>query len=254
MPARVTIGDVAGACRVSVATVSKVINDRYGVADDDLRRVKAVIDELGYESSLVARSLRSQAHERDRRARRRHRAVQRRAAQGRRRGRSRARATSSIVYSGSGHGNPTRPAGSAATSRRLSGTLADGIILVTPTVVDRRPARRSSPSTTTSGSSEPAHRPFRQPRSARSPPPSTSSASAIGASASSPADPTSSRRGCGSRVPRRLEQAGIAFDPTLVRVGGYELETAREPARRAAGARRCADGDLRGQRPDRRSR
>src|SRR5437660_312858 len=58
-PARVTIGDVAAQAGVSIATVSKVINRRYGVAAETLARVQAVIDELGYESSLVAQSLRS---------------------------------------------------------------------------------------------------------------------------------------------------------------------------------------------------
>jgi LacI family transcriptional regulator len=56
---RVTIGDVAERAGVSIATVSKVINDRWGVAQGTSARVRAVIDELGYESSLVARSLRS---------------------------------------------------------------------------------------------------------------------------------------------------------------------------------------------------
>ena len=56
---RVTIGDVAAEAGVSIATVSKVINGRYGVAAATLAKVQAVIDELGYESSLVARSLRS---------------------------------------------------------------------------------------------------------------------------------------------------------------------------------------------------
>jgi LacI family transcriptional regulator len=56
---QVTIGDVAAAAGVSVATVSKVINDRYGVAETTSARVRAVIDELGYTSSLVAQSLRS---------------------------------------------------------------------------------------------------------------------------------------------------------------------------------------------------
>jgi len=56
---RVTIGDVAAEAGVSVATVSKVINGRYGVAPATLAKVQAVIDDLGYESSLVARSLRS---------------------------------------------------------------------------------------------------------------------------------------------------------------------------------------------------
>ena len=55
---RVTIGDVAAAAGVSVATVSKVINDRYGVAAATASRVK-VVSENGYESSLIARSLRS---------------------------------------------------------------------------------------------------------------------------------------------------------------------------------------------------
>ena len=56
---RVTIREVAEAAGVSVATVSKVLNDRYGVAGPTSERVRAVIEELGYESSLVARSLRN---------------------------------------------------------------------------------------------------------------------------------------------------------------------------------------------------
>lgn len=56
---RVTIGDVAAQAGVSVATVSKVINDRYGVAEDTSARVRAVIDQLGYHASLVGQSLRS---------------------------------------------------------------------------------------------------------------------------------------------------------------------------------------------------
>jgi len=57
-PGRTTISDVAQAAGVSVATVSKVINGRYGVAPATNERVLAVIEELGYESSLVASSLR----------------------------------------------------------------------------------------------------------------------------------------------------------------------------------------------------
>ena len=56
--ARATIVDVAREAGVSVATVSKVINGRYGVAEATSERVLAVIDDLGYESSLVASSLR----------------------------------------------------------------------------------------------------------------------------------------------------------------------------------------------------
>ncbi len=56
---RVTIRDVAARAGVSVATVSKVINERYGVSAATLAHVRAVIDELGYEASLVAQSLRN---------------------------------------------------------------------------------------------------------------------------------------------------------------------------------------------------
>ena len=56
---RATIGDVAERAGVSIATVSRVVNGRYGVAAATFDRVKLVIDELGYETSLVARSLRS---------------------------------------------------------------------------------------------------------------------------------------------------------------------------------------------------
>ncbi|PZE83291.1 LacI family transcriptional regulator [Curtobacterium sp. MCBD17_032] len=57
-PGRTTISDVARAAGVSVPTVSKVINGRDGVAAATSQRVLAVIESLGYESSLVARSLR----------------------------------------------------------------------------------------------------------------------------------------------------------------------------------------------------
>jgi LacI family transcriptional regulator len=56
---QVTIADVAAEAGVSVATVSKVINDRYGVAEQTSANVRAVIERLGYTSSLVAQSMRS---------------------------------------------------------------------------------------------------------------------------------------------------------------------------------------------------
>jgi LacI family transcriptional regulator, galactose operon repressor len=56
---RVTIRDVAARAGVSVATVSKVLNGRWGVAAATSARVQEVIDELGYEASLVAQSLRN---------------------------------------------------------------------------------------------------------------------------------------------------------------------------------------------------
>ena len=53
-----TMSDVARAAGVSTATVSRVVNGHYGVSDRTLRRVRATIQELGYETSLVATSLR----------------------------------------------------------------------------------------------------------------------------------------------------------------------------------------------------
>ncbi|MFE6996990.1 LacI family DNA-binding transcriptional regulator [Microbacterium sp. NPDC057659] len=58
MNARITITDVAEAAGVSVATVSKAINGRDGVAAATLSHVLSVVDDLGYESSLVATSMR----------------------------------------------------------------------------------------------------------------------------------------------------------------------------------------------------
>lgn len=57
-PGRVTITDVARIAGVSVSTVSKVINGRDGIASGTAEHVLAVVAELGYESSLVASSLR----------------------------------------------------------------------------------------------------------------------------------------------------------------------------------------------------
>src|SRR6185369_892464 len=56
---RVTMADVARRAGVSVATVSKDLNGRYGVAEATVGRVREIIDLLGYEASLVAQSLRS---------------------------------------------------------------------------------------------------------------------------------------------------------------------------------------------------
>jgi LacI family transcriptional regulator len=55
----VTIQDVAKAAGVSVSTVSRVLNDKTDVAYDTLAKVQRVISELGYTSSLAAKSLRS---------------------------------------------------------------------------------------------------------------------------------------------------------------------------------------------------
>ncbi len=131
---RVTIRDVAASAGVSVATVSKVLNERYGVAADTYARVRAVIEELGYEASLVAQSLRN------------HRTnvigvlvadlepfsteLLKGVADT-----IRATGFELVVYSAGG-----RTGDHVGWERRylsrLSGTLIDGAILVTPTVLD----------------------------------------------------------------------------------------------------------------------
>ncbi|MBE3015924.1 LacI family DNA-binding transcriptional regulator [Microbispora sp. NEAU-D428] len=56
--APVTMSDVARLAGVSVATVSRVVNGRYGVSAGTTAQVRSAIERLGYESSLVATSLR----------------------------------------------------------------------------------------------------------------------------------------------------------------------------------------------------
>jgi LacI family transcriptional regulator len=129
---RATIRDVAAQAGVSVATVSKVLNDRHGVAASTVDRVRKVIADLGYESSLVARSLRN------------HRtrvigilvwAIEPFSAELLKGAARAARGTGYelVVYSACGEG-----AGLVGWERRylsrLSGTLIDGAVLVTPTV------------------------------------------------------------------------------------------------------------------------
>lgn len=55
----VTIHDVAKAAGVSVSTVSRVLNEKDDVALETFENVRRVIKELGYTSSLAARSMRS---------------------------------------------------------------------------------------------------------------------------------------------------------------------------------------------------
>lgn len=59
MKKRVTIQDVAAAAGVAYQTVSRVINDKPDVAENTRRRVWQVIEELGYQPSVIARGLAS---------------------------------------------------------------------------------------------------------------------------------------------------------------------------------------------------
>lgn len=56
----VTIQDVAKAARVSVSTVSRVLNGKADVAQSTQQRIQTVIQKLGYTTNLAARSMRSQ--------------------------------------------------------------------------------------------------------------------------------------------------------------------------------------------------
>ena len=61
MPSRrVVISDVAAVAGVSATTVSHALSGRRAVSESTRRRVLEVVDQLGYRSSIVAQSLRSQ--------------------------------------------------------------------------------------------------------------------------------------------------------------------------------------------------
>ncbi len=224
---RVTIGDVAARAGVSIATVSRVVNGRYGVASATVTRVQGVIDELGYESSLIASSLRSQRTN-----------VIGILVSGIEpfsaellKGAARELQGSGfelIVYSG---GMLGKQGWERRSLSRLGGTLTDGIILVTPTIVD-----------------VPAVHPIVavDPHLGGSAIPTVAAQNYEGALIATNhllglghrrigflagrSDLESARkREAGYRS--ALEAAGIAFDPDLVAAGEYTEETAAAPAR-----------------------
>ena len=228
MGGRTTIHDVAKAAGVSVSTVSKAVNGRYGIADATVQRVLDAVKQLGYESSLVASSMRarrtgvigvlladfepfsaeilkgvgSAVHD---------------------------TAFDLLAYSGSHLG-----AGDGWERRslsRLSGTLIDAAIMVTPTVVsagteipvvaiDPHTGRADLPTvesdsfggalTATRHLIELGHR-------------------RIGFVAGRPDLRSAGLRDAGYR--RALSDAGIPLDPSLVGIGRYELDATRESAR-----------------------
>ena len=233
---RVTIGDVAALAGVSIATVSRVVNGRYGVAKGTITRVREAIDELDFETSLVARSLRSQrtniigilvagiepfSAELLKGA---------------------ARAIEDtgfelIVYSGGMHG---QEGWERRYLSRLSGTLTDGTILVTPTVVEVATAQPIVAVDPHVGGS-------RLPTIDAQNYEGAISATRhlielghrrIGFLAGRPDLESARRREAGYRA--ALAEAGIEFDPQLVQVGGFTEETAAAPALRAAVARAAA--------------
>ena len=60
MSDRVTMSDVARQARVSLMTVSRVINNKEGVKDETRQDILEIISKLGYRPSAIARSLATQ--------------------------------------------------------------------------------------------------------------------------------------------------------------------------------------------------
>ena len=227
MSRRTTINDVAEAAGVSVATVSKAVNGRYGVAPETIARVLKIVADLGYESSLVASSMRS-----------------------RRTGvigvlvadfepfsaeilkgvGAELRGTHYDLLAYAGSRQVEGPGWERRSLQRLSGTLIDGAIMVTPTVVS---ASADIPIVAI------------DPHTGRADLPTVESDSFGGAREATqylidlghtrigflggrPDLRSAALRDAGYR--RALADSGIPFDASLVRSGHYQLQTAREPA------------------------
>lgn len=224
MKARPTIHDIARAAGVSVATVSKTINGRYGVARSTADKVMRVVEEMGYESSLAASRMR-----------------------GARTGVIGVLVAEFEPFSAEilkGVGGAAQRAGldvlaySAAfgpeprgwenrSLRRLSGSLIDGAIMVTPTVVA---TGTEVPIVTVDPHAGPGDLPSTEADSL------TGATMAvrylielghrrIGFIAGRPDLRSSRARDTGYR--KALAEAGIPFDPRLVRVGFYDQDQAR---------------------------
>jgi LacI family transcriptional regulator len=230
----VTIVDVALAADVSVSTVSKVINDRYGVSPETYDKVMDVVAELGYESSLVASSLRRTSTnvlgvlvpEFEPFSTELLKGISA-AAEG--------TGYELLAYSGNlGHNHVGWERRSLS---RLAGTLIDGAIIVAPTASITGatiPVVAIDPHTGSTG-------------------PSTIEADNVGGARAATqhlidlghrrighvrgrADLVSARqREQGYR--EALEAATIEFDPALVRVGGYRASETTDAARELLGLR-----------------
>ena len=224
------IGDVAAEAGVSVATVSKVLNDRWGVAEETSIRVRAVIEELGYQSSLVAQSLRSRSTNVigvlvvD---------IEPFSAE-LLKGVARAIHDTGyelVVFSGCGRAKD-QVGWERRYLQRVSGTLCDGAILVTPSsvdvtygapvvAVDHNVASSSLPTVDSDNLSGAVvateyllglgHR-------------------RIGFLAGRPDLESARLRERGYRT--ALKKAGIKIDSSLIRIGGYQVDTAEEAARK----------------------
>lgn len=229
IPDRVTITDVAKKAGVSIATVSRVVNGRYGVASETYDRVRQVISELGFESSLVARSLRSRRTN-----------VIGIVVAGLEpfsaellKGAGRALRGSGydlIVYSGGG--NVEEQVGwERRYLTRLNGTLTDGAMLVTPTVVEVTsdvPVVAVDPHTGPSNLTTVASQNLEGAVAATSHLIELGH-TRIGFLAGRP-DLESARLREQGYI-EAVVRAGLSYDKDLIRVGGFTPEQAEEPAR-----------------------
>ncbi|WP_410674250.1 LacI family DNA-binding transcriptional regulator [Amycolatopsis sp. cmx-4-68] len=226
---RVTIRDVAARAGVSVATVSKVINERYGVSAATLARVRAVIEELGYEASLVAQSLRN------------HRTnvigilvadlepfsteLLKGAADA-----IRGSGFELVVYSAGGRtGDPV--GWEKRYLSRLSGTLVDGAVLVTPAV--SLEAVPGTPVVAVDPHTGPSHLPTIDSDNLRGAQLATEHLLNLGHRriaflAGRPDLESASLRKAGYL--RALEAAGVPADEDLIRIGAYDPEVSAASA------------------------
>ena len=53
----VSMKDIAQRCGVSVATVSKALNDQSDIGEDTRERIRRTADEMGYVTNAAARAL-----------------------------------------------------------------------------------------------------------------------------------------------------------------------------------------------------
>jgi LacI family transcriptional regulator len=226
---RVTIGEVAAQAGVSVSTVSKVINDRYGIAEDTSARVRAVIEELGYHASLVGQSLRSRRTNvlgvlvRD---------IEPFSAELLK---GIARAVHStgyelVVFSGSAS-SKDEAGWERRYLSRISGTLTDGAILVTPHSIDEV---FGSPVVAVDHNVHSSTLPTVDSDNLNGAVSATEYLIGLGHRriaflAGRPDLESARHRERGYR--QALADAGISVDESLIRVGGYEAETATAPAR-----------------------
>ena len=211
---------------MSVSTVSKVINDRYGVAETTSARIRTVIDELGYHASLAGQSLRSRRTNvigvlvRD---------IEPFSAELLKGVAEGIHGTGFELVVFSGCGQPPDQAGwERRYLARVSGTLADGVILVTPGSVD---AAAGSPVVAVNHNVR------------SSALPTVDSENFLGAVSAveyliglghrrigfvAGRTDLESARLREAAYRHALEQAGLAFDPMLIQEGGFQPETARE--------------------------